>query len=163
MTDELLQGALALLRAPLALAACIAAPLATAPALRWFHCAALVGAGAALAAVPAPPLWTLTGSAIAVAGLGLVAALRWQPPLHASWWLAALGGAAASWAADLPWASWPELAGGACLAAAVSALTGAIVQQALQRIAVARIGMAIAGAWIATLAMLMLLLAVRAA
>ena len=158
MIEPLLDGALLLLRAPLALAACIGAALVAAPVARWPVAAAVVAAAAALAALPAPPPWHALAAAGLVAALGLVAVARREPPMAATWLLLGLAGIAAGWAAELPWATTPEFMGAALLAFTVTALSSVVVRQVLARTALARIAMAVAGAWIAVLAMLMLLL-----
>gem|GEM_PF-4722560 len=158
MIEPLADGALLLLRAPLALAACIAAALVAAPVVRWPVAAAVVAAVAALVAIPAPPSWHASAAAGLVAALGLVAVTRRQPPLPATWLLLAVAGIAAGWAAELPWATRPEIVGAAALVFTVTALAGIVVRQVLARTVLARIGMAVAGAWIAVLALLMLLL-----
>lgn len=160
MMQEVLDGGLDLLRAPLALAALLAAAMLARLSLpRWIF-AALAAVGVVSVPLVPPVAWAGIAAAAAVALLGILVVLHWPAPKAVACAAAIASGAAAGWAAEFPWATWLELAGGALATFAVAACAawGAGIAQRYRN---AELGMRIAGAWVTALAVLLLLLGLR--
>lgn len=158
--QDVVQGALSLPRAPLALAALVAAAIVCGLSLRSAVLGVVAAVGAVLAALPAPLPWAGLAAAGAVALLGFAIVLQLRVSRLAAYGAAVAAGAACGWAAEFPWATALELAGGALATFAVAALAAYGIHQA-RRLSHAQLALRVVGAWVTALALLMLLLGLR--
>lgn len=163
MGAEAQSGAHLLLAAPLAWAAVAGLVVCAWRGPRWQVSVGSAAAGALLAWWLPP--WPAT-SALIVALLGAVGALRWQAPPAFAGLLAAAGGVAAGSAADFHWASPLEVAGGvtALVVVAASFLSAAQWLARSKRVQPhLPLAFAVLGGWTVALGTLLSLLAARQA
>lgn len=159
MWEAFWSGALFLLASPLSMAALAGAVCATAWQARFPVLLLSTLAGAAVV----PWAWEagIALAAGAVIVVGAASALRWRLAVATASLLCALAGLAAGSAAQFYWGTPAEVIGGLAAMAVVVSMGWLLVRAMLRtfwRPDVVRLGLAIVGAWIATLGALMLLL-----